>query len=157
MIDSLMRYAAAFTGQFAGISVLLKGSKGTGKSSAACALLSEVARVHVLPVKFLRQADIGHAIRSAIRDGSEGDFIHALRQVPLLCVDELGVGKNTDSEVMAVSDLICARHDDGKSTVVTTNLGSEEITTLFGERLGDRMGDRKAWYSMIFDWPSYRA
>jgi DNA replication protein DnaC len=110
---------------------LLMGPVGTGKTHLLCAALAELClEIGV----FCRFVDFFHLLQD-LREGFSqnrpvADLLDPLVEVPVLAVDELGKGKNTDWELSILDELISKRYNQEKTTLVTTNYTDDPETTL---------------------------
>ena len=71
-------------------------------------------------------------------------------EVPLLGLDDAGAGRSHSDQARArLEQLVCQRWDDGKRTVITTNLARSDFWPLYGGnqgRIADRLnGDPVGW------------
>lgn len=108
----------------------LGGPPGTGKSVAlawACVHGEGTARFAPASVADQELRSWGPDARAA-KD--------ALRQVDLLALDDAGRAADTD----AIRELLALRYDDGRATLLATNLTSEDVVTRYLDaRLADRL------------------
>lgn len=120
--------------------LVLVGSVGTGKTSAACAMALALIQAgrrarYVSALAYCRQIR-GTWGRQA--EPREDQIIEQYAQASFLVIDELGAGKATDEPM--IQELICARYDANRmaATVIVSNVAPQ----LFAERLGERVADR---------------
>ena len=76
----------------------------------------------------------------------------------LLAIDELGV-EPTESKIYGnvsepLIDLLCERYDRQLCTIISTNMGAQEITERYGRRVSDRFNEMFA--TIPFTAESYR-
>lgn len=92
---------------------------------------------------------------------SEQGIIDGYCSYDCLVIDEMGIQRQTDSSLSALSTVICARYDHIKPTIIISNWpvnGSKTnpgLREMLGQRIIDRLlhGDSKV---LVFDWNSYR-
>ena len=68
-----------------------------------------------------------------------------MNKVALLAIDELGV-ENTEAKLYGntsepLIDLLCERYDKQLCTIISTNMGLEEIEERYGRRVSDRFSE----------------
>ena len=140
-----------------GGSLWLLGRVGTGKSHLLAAMAhASIAR------------DIGVLVASprgivrALRDTwqrnapeTEGQLITRLAAVPVLLLDEVGVGLGTEAEQVQLLDVIDRRYQLQGATAIASNLNEKMLRDALGDRIFDRLheGSQK----LGLDWPSHRA
>ncbi|TAM22381.1 MAG: hypothetical protein EPN60_16950 [Nevskiaceae bacterium] len=117
------------------------GPVGTGKTWLLAAIgwaLLPTQR----PAVYLRAPLAWAAIRATYdgrRDESESDLMGRWVGAPVLLLDELGAGHVTDAYRAFVAEVIGRRTDDGRPTVVASNLGPADWVSACDERAADRM------------------
>ena len=110
--------------------LLLIGSTGTGKSTAAAWIIaSTLDNAHWLPARTVDDLERWRPVSSLVYS------------VPLLVIDDLGTERQSESGwgVETLSSLWVDRIDRGLRTVVTTNLGIAALSARYGERLRSRL------------------
>lgn len=163
---SEQRHAKDFAVQYAnsfkmpgrhGRCALFLGSVGTGKTHLACAILR---RLHDSGRK-VRYATVQSLIQrlKATFGGSASEneiAVLALHIAPdLLVLDEVGVQSGTEFERNTIYSVINGRYEQGKSTIIVSNLNGRELTPILGERVMDRL--REGGGKLIpFAWRSMR-
>ena len=81
-------------------------------------------------------------------------FLRPSVKADILLIDELGTDKKntaTPFEQEQLMYIISERHGNSKPTIVTTNLVREEITTIYGEAIYQRLADEERGYWFEFD------
>lgn len=129
---------------------ILTGKAGTGKSHLAMAMLKAVNE-HSKPYKrclFVSVGDWLSQIKASYSDKtrpSEASLIELLTDADVLVIDDLGAesgsisdyGRVTDNTSRLLFSVMNARR--GKPTIITTNLTSEQMQTMYDQRLMSRM------------------
>lgn len=130
-VDEAMRWARSRRG---GMVRVVIGTKGTGKTAAACHALLRAGK----PGTFVT----AHAVSLIPPTGwSDNNRQWALwSSIPLLVIDDLGV----ESQEVPFAELMLARYCAGLWTIVTSNLTRLQIEARYlsggvGERLLDRL------------------
>ena len=107
-----------------GKGLLLHGTVGNGKSSAAACianqLLEEGHRVHMTDF-----STAANKIQSTF-DGKQA-YINDLCKYSLLIIDDLGIERQSEFMQEIVYSIINARYQSGKPFIITTNLPINEI------------------------------
>lgn len=136
---------------------LFLGSLGTGKTHLACAILRRLhdsgRKVRYATVQSLIQrlkATFGSSASE-----SEIDVLAVHIAPDLLVLDEVGVQSGTEFERNTIYSVINGRYEQGKSTIIVSNLNGRELTPILGERVMDRL--REGGGKLIpFAWGSMR-
>jgi DNA replication protein DnaC len=139
--------------------MLLTGNMGTGKTHLACAIAHElVARGN--SVRFTTATEMLDRIRATYDSKNRTETKHAalsaFADVDLLIVDELGMSWGTDSEKLELFAIFNSRYNTRRPTLICTNAAPEEVRTMLGERIYDRLTEQGC--DLIrFDWDSRRS
>lgn len=117
--------------------LILYGGVGNGKTHLLNAIANRVME-RGLSVKLVMMADLLSELRMAI-ETKETDFkVKVLKEVPYLLIDELGLEYGTDWEKGKIEELLAARWNNGRFTVVATNRDIEELPPRLKSRFQDR-------------------
>ena len=126
--------------------LLLFGRVGSGKST--------LARAIVCLINFLYDRyDLGPDKRRSVTTCSALDMsrlavedtgrINQYKTTKMLFLDDVGVEppevKNWGNEYTPVVELLYARYDNQRFTIVTSNLRGDDFRQRYGDRIGDRM------------------
>ena len=136
---------------------MLLGGVGSGKTHLASALVkSLIEQKHtammITMLRLLRSIKECYAKDSKFKESS---VIRQIETVELLVIDEVGMQFNSEAENVIIFDIMNARYEAVKPTVLISNLNFMEIEKVLGSRLIDRFyeGESKI---LIFDWESWR-
>lgn len=131
----------------------LVGNRGTGKTHLAAAGLREVAERHGVRGLFVVVPDLIDRYRRTQNPErateTAEDVDDLLRRVPLLVLDDLGVGRQTEFAEERMYGVINRRYNDVRPTIVTTNVPLMELEerirsrVLSGEVVQFRGEDRR--------------
>lgn len=138
--------------------MLWLGNIGTGKTMLASALVRLwLIRYGTHAALFCNLLGLLRRIKATWGvDATESEtmVLRQLRDVGLLVVDEIGVQHGSPTEFVLFTDLINARYNALRPTILIGNLTVAECTKILGERVIDRFRD--GGQVLTFDWPSWR-
>ena len=116
--------------------LVLIGTAGTGKTHLACGVVREYGG------KFANAPDIVEEIRRAksfSADQTEKQIIDYYSHVKLLVVDEIGRGISATDEKYMLYQLINARYNTRKPTVLISNFTKADFLKYIGVAAADRL------------------
>ncbi len=113
----LRRWAENPTGR----GLILAGGVGRGKTHAACAILAAQRR----GVRFVTAQEVT-AMSYPSAEGS-WEFMGRCRGVGMLAIDDLGKAKPTEWMVAGMFELINARYQSNRPTIITTNYTFDKL------------------------------
>jgi len=117
--------------------LILYGGVGNGKTHLLNAIANRVME-RGTSVKLIMMAELLADLRMAIED-KQADFkMKVLKEVPYLLIDELGLEYGTEWEKEKIEELLAARWNNGRFTVVATNRDIEELPPRLKSRFRDR-------------------
>ena len=117
-------------------SLVMIGNAGTGKTHLACAIIREAGG------KYRTAPDIVEEMRrtkSFSANETEGDIIDYYGRVKLLVIDEIGRGISATDEKYMIYQLVNARYNTRKPTVLISNLGKSDFLQYIGVAAADRL------------------
>jgi DNA replication protein DnaC len=138
--------------------LLLTGSVGTGKSKLlqAIQMLTIYYTAGRQGIKIFSAPEICELARSGNDDDME--YYRRLKTYDQLGIDDLGAEpvtvKSWGTELSPVIDILYARYDSGKVTIITTNDGIEKLKEKYGERIHDRLCEQ--YDRITFNFKSFR-
>jgi DNA replication protein DnaC len=127
--------------------LILAGNVGNGKTAAAIGAGHEaIARGYM--ARIVSHARYLSMLRpDGLPTGKTAESIRALyrRHTDVLILDDLGAEVDTDREATEfvrreTNELLGDRLNAGLSTIVTTNLRSDTLSVMFGDRIMSRLG-----------------
>lgn len=122
--------------------IMLCGVPGTGKTHLACAILDHVTRHFAAEGRYLSFAKAIRSVKQTYSKASpvtEQQAIDALCRPDMLVLDEIGVQFGSEAEKMIGFEIINARYEAMKPTVIVSNLSARELETCLGDRVVDRL------------------
>lgn len=132
----------------------LAGPPGVGKTHLMLA-----ARNHCILTRqshmFLTDRALDARIRQSFDNKDTDQVLRNLGNGPRLMIDDFGIVARADTMLGFMDDLIRTREiaaGEGVQTLITTNLGSDELPARIRSRLNDRVRSRY----LVIDAPDYR-
>lgn len=141
----------------AGICMIFCGTMGSGKTHLACAMAKTLLKGErpYYPL-YTTASHIFRMIKDTFgTKKTEQEIIDSMRRVDLLIIDEVGVQYGTDAERNMLFEVINARYEDIKPTMLISNLALKPLTDVVGDRIMDRLKENGG-KMIIFDWESHR-
>ncbi|WP_043309304.1 ATP-binding protein [Pseudomonas sp. ML96] len=158
-LSACQGYAANFTEHAAdGRCLLLLGHVGNGKTHMAAAVAGVVVREHRRNVMYTTVARVCQQVKASYgkeAEQSEREAMDLFRAPDLLILDEVGASYGTDFERMVMFEVINARYEDVKPTIVISNLAAPALVGALGDRTVDRLREGGG-IVVKFDWDSAR-
>ena len=117
-------------------SLVLIGSAGTGKTHLACAIIREAGG------KYRTAPDIVEEMRRAksfTANDTEADIIDYYAHVSLLVIDEIGRGIASTDEKYMLYQILNARYNTRKPTVLISNFTKADFLQYIGVAAADRL------------------
>lgn len=159
ILTTLQGYAANFEKYRAqGLSLILCGTTGTGKTHLACAVLKGIAYEHGVCGLYdtaYRAIQKVRATYNRAHEEREQEAVARYIAPALLVLDEIGVQYGTDSEKLILFSILNGRYEEMKPSLLVSNLTVEEIIEYLGDRVFDRMRENGGAV-LAFNWTSHR-
>lgn len=119
------------------IGVVLRGATGRGKTTAACAMLSEHLKNGL--GSFTTMNDLLHRVRGAYSSGENSEEVFGIyRGTPLLVLDDLGKENVSADSITRLFELLDARINNKRPTIVTTQFQNNELLKRYRGKVDDR-------------------
>ena len=138
-----------------GRGLILMGPVGTGKSSAASAVL-QYGLQRDYGGMFIGMSSLLDTIFTTKEKNREEwvEFERRLRETTLLVIDDLGTEKPEGWVQIKLDSIVSERYNRMKPIIVTTNLDAKELKNTYSARIIDRL--RQTNRSLAFPGPSLR-
>lgn len=119
--------------------LIMVGRTGTGKTHLSCAVARNVLDKRKF-ARYVTSEDMANEIAKAwtIANDSEINAIHRFTEYDLLILDEYGLHDRHENRLQLVHKVLYARYDEGKATMLISNLTLEELKNDLGDRLWSR-------------------
>lgn len=122
-------------------SLVLAGTRGTGKTHLAAAMVNEQLASGKVAL-FVSAPELWDDLRESTNSGKGFETMGAVKSVDFLVIDDLGIERGTDWVGERLYMIIDKRYKEKLQTVITTNaMTPSELAELLGER-GDRIVSR---------------
>ena len=135
-------YAQNKTALHNGRGLIISGTVGTGKTHLASAIINDViTSENKIKAIYTTARDMIRHLRSAWKNTeiSESDVIDQYASTSLLVIDELGAQFGSESEMIQMFEVLDKRYGERLPTVIISNLTINELVSLLGDRIIDRM------------------
>lgn len=136
-------YADDFQKHFTdGRCMIMSGSVGTGKTHLAIAIAKQVLADLGATARYTTVANLLAEMKATYGNDSkrtDQDVLDDVIYPNLLILDEIGTTKQSEFEMASVFNLINARYEEMRPTIVISNLGLSQISDAIGERCYDRL------------------
>lgn len=136
----------------------LIGPVGTGKTHLAAAGVRHYCETAMAQATIITARQLIRELRATWEKGAEyteSQRVEYFGAVPLLVLDEVGIGFGSDAELTQLFDVLDLRYQDRRPTVLLSNLAPSGIKAALGDRIYDRM--REGAQLLRFEWKSHRA
>ncbi|MES0489826.1 MAG: ATP-binding protein [Leptospirales bacterium] len=133
------------------------GTTGTGKTMLSCLILNEIIFRYQEQVRYIKiTRDFFNRIRASFNVesatyGRGDDIFHTLAEQEVLVIDDLGVQADSEWEKRTLYDLIDARYESQKPTIITSNVQPDDWSGLFDGRVFSRLKEMVRFLPMITD------
>lgn len=146
VVDDLQRYLYTFEPGERGR--LFMGEVGVGKTHLMAACLRYLALEKGITCRFVEFSHLLVNLRELYnKNRSETELLGPLVKVPVLAIDELGKGRNSEFEHRIIDELISRRYNEASvSTFFATNFYPRDMGGIVpnAEYISDRIGMRPA-------------
>jgi DNA replication protein DnaC len=136
-----------------GLGMILWGDNDCGKTSMACLALM-VARRHGFTGMFITANQYLNDVMSKAVFDDATTVAQRCKMVDLLVIDDLGKDAHNEERLSVAiermfEDLLRSRSNDVKSTIITTNLDSDDRDKRFGKSIINLIGESNAAIKVI--------
>lgn len=138
--------------------MLLLGNVGTGKTHLGAALVNFLIDNHMVRAIYRTVGTILGDIRETFTNQVQGAEAYIMRQLieaDLLVLDEVGATKKSEFELATLFSIINGRYEQGRPTVIISNLAPDELKDALGARCVDRVRENGC-IGVRFEWESQR-
>lgn len=135
--------------------LIFLGSNGTGKNHLSSAIVREAIEKHGKTALITKVRKLDRAIKEAWRkDGLESEVIRSFIEPHILVIDEIGLQRGSETEMLHLTEVIDDRYEAMKPTILCGNLTLKEFNGIIGDRAVDRF--KEGGRIVAFTWESYR-
>lgn len=132
------------------LSLIFNGEYGTGKTLLSCILCKELNGYFTRASGLLNELNAG---KSFSAKESVNDIICRYGRYKFLVIDELGRGARNQLDGDLLFQILNERIENGKPTIVCSNLSMTDINEYLGGAFKDRAYN---WRVVPFTWESFR-
>lgn len=157
--NSAMRYAEQWEEvKAAGRCLIMVGKPGTGKTHLAIAIARAVLATDDVAMYVRASEAISKVTETYSRDiqKTERQALDGFAVPDLLIIDEVGRQRGTDNERMILFEIINRRYEEGKPTIIISNLDLVGLRNYMDEATEDRLREGGG-RAIDFNWESYRS
>ncbi|WP_302554096.1 ATP-binding protein [uncultured Bilophila sp.] len=158
VLEVCRAYAGRFPEHAAlGRSMIFTGAPGTGKTMLACIIAKSVIE-RGMSAKYATVYRLVGEVKDTYGRSSETERDVFARYIApdLLVLDEVGMQYGTDTERLALWEVMNGRYESMKPTILVSNLTAEEMSGYVGDRVIDRMRENGGAV-LAFTWESFRS
>lgn len=156
-LNSATRYAQNWQENFAnGTSLIFTGNPGTGKTHLAVGLALKVIEQGG-DALYTRVIELARAVKETYgsKGRTEKQVINDFAKPDLLVIDEVGRQFGSDTEKMVMFEVINARYEQCKPTIIIANLQASQLESYIDPAALDRLREGGG-RMVVFDWASQR-
>lgn len=137
--------------------LVMLGPPGTGKTHLAAAIACEVIRRHRLSAVYSTVSEAVRRIKDnwTTREMAESAIIETFAGPSLLVLDEIGMGWGSDTELLYLFEIVNARYQAKKPTIIAGNIERENVRSCLGDRVADRLNEAGC-RTLLLNWKSAR-
>ena len=117
-------------------SLVIIGNAGTGKTHLACGIIREAGGKYRTAPEIVEEM---RRTKSFTAAETEADIIDYYGRVKLLVIDEIGRGISATDEKYMIYQIVNARYNTRKPTVLISNLGKSDFLQYIGVAAADRL------------------
>jgi len=118
----------------------LGGNVGTGKTYTAAAIYNRISEKDPYCIRAYKEYTLLAHLRETIeRNWDPVTELERLCESQYFILDDLGSSQMTDWQKEMLFNLVDSRSNSRKPTIITTNLSSEDIHSIFHERMKSRI------------------
>ena len=120
--------------------LIMVGRTGTGKTHLACAVARNVLNKQKY-ARYITSEDMANEIANSWKresNDSEEHAIYRFTEYDLLILDEYGLHDRFENRLQLVHKVLYSRYDEGKSTMLISNMTLAELQKDLGDRLWSR-------------------
>lgn len=132
-----------------GVFLILAGTPGTGKGHLAVGCMKAHGNG-----QFITHPDMLSDLRASYTLHTTKDVIEVWKNAEVLVLDEFGISPGGKDEEPLLYQVLAARYDQKRPTIITSNLELAALREAIGFRLIDRITEDCT--SIVMRWPSRR-
>lgn len=111
------------------IGLLIYGGVGSGKTYLTCAIVNGIIETYLYDCKMMNFSQILNDLQKGGFELDRNEYIDNLTRKTLLVLDDFGIERNTEYALEQIYNIINARYQKQKPTIITTNIDYKTIET----------------------------
>ena len=137
IFDFAKEYAKTFS--LSSKNLVMQGKTGLGKTHLSLSIAKEVLDKGWGVVYVSANNLFAKAEKERFQNGSEQGYVDSVIACDLLILDDLGTEFKTQFTVSVLYNIINTRQNEGRPTIVSTNLSPEELYEEYSDRIISRL------------------
>ena len=109
------------------IGLIIYGGIGTGKTFLSCSVLNDVIEKYLYECKIINFSQILNDLQKGGFNLDRNEYIGNLTSKTLLVFDDFGIERDTEYALEQIYNVINARYQKEKPTIITTNLDYKDL------------------------------
>ncbi|MGF3182786.1 ATP-binding protein [Facklamia sp. P12934] len=109
------------------IGLIIYGGVGSGKTYLTCSIVNDIIEKHLYECKVMNFSQILNDLQKGGFNLDRNEYINSLASKTLLDLDDFGIERDTEYALEQVYNVINARYQKSKPTIITTNIDYREL------------------------------
>ncbi len=140
VMSTTLKLSKEFADTFpAGKNLLFIGESGLGKTHLSFAIAADIALKGYQVIYGSAQNLLSRAVRDEMNWNSDNDYVNQILNADLLIIDDLGTEFSSAPSNAMLYNIINTRLLSGSSTIISTNIGFEELQKRYDPRIASRL------------------
>lgn len=109
------------------IGLIIYGGVGTGKTYITCSIVNAIIEKYLYECKVMNFSQILNELQNGGFNLNRNEYIDSLTRKTLLVIDDFGIERDTEYALEQIYNVINARYQKQKPTIITTNLDYKDL------------------------------
>lgn len=109
------------------IGLIIYGGVGSGKTYLTCAIVNAIIEKYLYSCKVINFSQILNDLQMGGFNLDRNQYINNLTSKTLLVIDDFGIERDTEYALEQIYNVINARYQKDKPTIITTNIDYKEL------------------------------
>lgn len=129
LLKKVKRYVEKFQSiRERNLGLLIYGGVGTGKTYISCSIANAIIEKYLYECKVINFSQILNDLQKGGFSLDRNEYISDLTSKTLLVLDDFGIERNTEYALEQIYNVINARYQKQKPTIITTNIDYQDMT-----------------------------